>query len=233
MRRLDRDLRRSGRHFATRQHRFLRHKSVRRDGFAARVLSFENQEISDMGTPPVQSCPACGARVTRDQSFCSRCGARLITLALVPTVTVPPRQFSRSPYRIDEGFPAGTVLAQRYRIVTLLGRGGMGEVYRADDLLLGQPVALKFLPPAATASESAVSRFRNEVRTARQVSHPNVCRVYDIGEAEGLTYLTMEYIDGEDLASLLRRIGKLPPRCRPGIPRRSCKGIWKTGSESQ
>src|SRR5215469_18492641 len=106
-------------------------------------------------------------------------------------------------------FAPGTVLAQRYRIVYLLGRGGMGEVYRADDLLLGQPVALKFLPAAATASESAVSRFRNEVRTARQVSHPNVCRVYDIGEVEGLTYLTMEYIDGEDLASLLRRIGKL------------------------
>jgi serine/threonine protein kinase len=119
-------------------------------------------------------------------------------------------------------FAPGTVLAQRYRIIYLLGRGGMGEVYRADDLVLGQPVALKFLP---AASETALSRFRNEVRTARQVSHPNVCRVYDIGEADGLTYLSMEYVDGEDLASLLRRIGKLPQDKALEIARQLCAGL--------
>ena len=102
-------------------------------------------------------------------------------------------------------FPPGTLLAQRYRIVILLGRGGMGEVYRANDLLLGQTVALKFLPVQWTSDEATLARFRNEVRIARQISHPNVCRVYDIGEAEGTTYLSMEYVDGEDLASLLRR----------------------------
>jgi serine/threonine protein kinase len=122
-------------------------------------------------------------------------------------------------------FPPGTVLAQRYRIVHLLGRGGMGEVYRADDVFLGQPVALKFLPPATTANASALNRFRNEVRTARQVSHPHVCRVYDIGEAEGLTYLSMEYVDGEDLASLLRRIGKLPQDKALEITRQLCAGL--------
>jgi serine/threonine protein kinase len=122
-------------------------------------------------------------------------------------------------------FASGTVLGQRYRIVHLLGRGGMGEVYRADDLLLGQPVALKFLPAAATANVSALNRFRNEVRTARQVSHPSVCRVYDIGEAEGLTYLSMEYVDGEDLASLLRRIGKLPEEKALEIARQLCAGV--------
>jgi hypothetical protein len=122
-------------------------------------------------------------------------------------------------------FPPGAILAQRYRIVHLLGRGGMGEVYRADDLLLEQPVALKFLPSAATASASLLSRFRNEVRTARQVSHPNVCRVHDIGEAEGLTYLSMEYVDGEDLASLLRRIGKLPQDKALEIARQLCAGL--------
>ena len=122
-------------------------------------------------------------------------------------------------------FAPGNVLGQRYRIVHMLGRGGMGEVYRADDLLLGQPVALKFLPAAATANASASSRFRNEVRTARQVSHPNVCRVYDIGEADGLTYLSMEYVDGEDLASLLRRIGKLPQDKALEIARQLCAGL--------
>src|SRR5215831_4494768 len=119
-------------------------------------------------------------------------------------------------------FAPGTVLAQRYRIIYLLGRGGMGEVYRADDLVLGQPVALKFLP---AASDAALTRFRNEVRTARQVSHPNVCRVYDIGEADGLTYLSMEYVDGEDLASLLRRIGKIPQDKALEIAWQLCAGL--------
>ena len=100
----------------------------------------------------------------------------------------------------EEGrFPIATVLAQRYRIVSLLGRGGMGEVYRADDLMLDQPVALKFLPEAVPADEAALARFRNEVRIARQVSHPNVCRVYDIGESDGLHSFRWRYVDGEDL----------------------------------
>ena len=86
----------------------------------------------------------------------------------------------------------------------------MGEVYRADDLTLGQPVALKFLPDEAAREQGLVERFKNEVRIARRVSHPNVCRVYDVGEVEGHTFFTMEYVDGEDLASLLRRIGRLP-----------------------
>ena len=119
-------------------------------------------------------------------------------------------------------FAPGTVLAQRYRIIYLLGRGGMGEVYRADDLVLRQPVALKFLP---AAGDAALSLFRNEVRTARQISHPNVCRVYDIGETDGLTYLSMEYVDGEDLASLLRRIGKLPQEKALEIARQLCAGL--------
>jgi serine/threonine protein kinase len=82
-------------------------------------------------------------------------------------------------------------------------------IYRAYDLILDQDVALKFLPAGFACSAAALDRFRNEVRLARQVSHPNVCRVYDIGEIEAAPFLTMEYVDGEDLASLLRRIGRL------------------------
>jgi serine/threonine-protein kinase len=126
----------------------------------------------------------------------------------------------------DEGrFPLGTVLAQRYRIAGRLGKGGMGEVYKATDLMLGQAVALKFLPQGIAANAPALERFRNEVRLARQVSHPNVCRVYDIGEIEGAPFLTMEYVDGEDLASLLRRIGRLPPDKALDIARRLCAGL--------
>ena len=97
------------------------------------------------------------------------------------------------------------MLAGRYRIAGLLGRGGMGEVYRATDLTLGQVVALKFLPEATARDERALARFYNEVRIARQVAHPNVCRVYDIGQVEGLHYISMEYVDGEDLGSLDQR----------------------------
>jgi len=119
----------------------------------------------------------------------------------------------------------GTLLAERYRIVAKLGAGGMGEVYRADDLVLGQTVALKFLPVEATDNPRALDRFRNEVRIARQVSHPNVCRVYDLGEINGQLYLSMEYVDGEDLGVLLRRIGRLPDAKALEIARKLCAGL--------
>jgi len=113
----------------------------------------------------------------------------------------------------------------RYQILGLLGRGGMGEVYRAEDLSLGQSVALKFLPDYVAADADRLARFRTEVSVARQVSHPNVCRVYDIGEAEGHVFLSMEYVDGEDLASLLRRIGRLAPDKAAEMARQLCAGL--------
>ena len=94
---------------------------------------------------------------------------------------------------VEEGrFVPGTLLVGRYRIIALLGRGGMGEVYRATDLTLGQSVALKFLPADASRDVRLLERFHGEVRMARQVPHPNVCRVYDIGEVEGTPFLSME-----------------------------------------
>ena len=127
---------------------------------------------------------------------------------------------------IDHGrFPPGTIVADRYRIIGLLGRGGMGEVFRADDLRLGQPVALKFLPVSLERDPVRLAQFHNEVRTARQVSHNNVCRVYDIGEVDGQHFLTMEFVDGEDLSSLLRRIGRLPEDKATEIGRQICAGL--------
>ena len=101
----------------------------------------------------------------------------------------------------------------------------MGEVYRADDLKLGQPVALKFLPPGLESSPERLQRFLGEVRTARQVSHTNVCRIYDASEADGHHFLSMEYIDGEDLASLLRRIGHVPKDKAIQVARQLCAGL--------
>src|SRR4051794_26106191 len=104
----------------------------------------------------------------------------------------------------------GTIVAARYRISSLLGSGGMGEVYRADDLKLGQAVALKFLPAALAHHSVLLANLHDEVRLGRQVSHPNVCRIYDIADWNATHFVAMEFVDGEDLARLLRRIGRLP-----------------------
>jgi hypothetical protein len=122
-------------------------------------------------------------------------------------------------------FLPGTKVASRYRIVSMLGRGGMGEVYRADDLRLGQTVALKFLPPELAKDAKRLEYFRNEVRLARQISHPNVCRVYDIGEVDGQHFISMEYIDGEDLKVLLHRIGRVPVDKGVQIAQQLCAGL--------
>ncbi len=122
-------------------------------------------------------------------------------------------------------FTPGELLAGRYRIIAPLGKGGMGEVYRADDTRLGQPVALKFLPAALAADPSRLDRLVDEVRIGRQIAHPNVCRLYDIAEADGHHFMVMEYVDGEDLASLLRRIGRLPGDKALEISRGVCAGL--------
>ncbi len=122
-------------------------------------------------------------------------------------------------------FTPGQILAERYRVVALAGRGGMGEVFRAEDLKLGQIVAMKFLPERLSQDAAALERFHAEVRNARQVSHPNVCRVFDIGETDGALFLTMEYVDGEDLASVVRRVGRLSPDKATEIARQICAGL--------
>src|SRR5215469_9791554 len=140
------------------------------------------------------------------------------------TVAILSRTASSS--TTEEGrFVPGTLLSGRYRVIALLGRGGMGEVYRATDLMLGQSVALKFLPEEAARDQRLLERFHSEVRIARQVSHPNVCRVYDIGEHAGMPFLSMEYVDGEDLASLLTRISRLPANKALETARKICAGL--------
>src|ERR1700758_3572299 len=188
----------------------------------------------------MSTCSSCGTDVPAAGRFCSACGAPagnsdgVATLDFATaTSPLPQRTPSASASRpsssaeyLSEGrFLPGRLLAGRYRIIALLGKGGMGEVYRADDLTLGQPVAMKFLPDEAADDQGLLERFRNEVRMARRVSHPNVCRVYDVGEVDGHTFFTMEYIDGEDHASLLRRIGRLPPDKAVEISRELCAGL--------
>jgi len=123
------------------------------------------------------------------------------------------------------GFSPGTIIAGRYRLVALLGRGGMGDVYRADDLTLRHPVALKFLPAPMADDPARAARLRAEVRVARGITNPHVCRVHDIAEVNGEWFMTMEYVDGEDLRCLLKRIGRVPPEKALDIARQLCAGV--------
>jgi hypothetical protein len=196
-------------------------------------------------------CAGCGASVPLKGTVCLSCGRPLqteIVAAATPeqmtvapdAATVMPEPAGRTPAHersssagwlssadsISHGrFAPGAILDNRFRLIGLLGKGGMGEVYRADDLRLGQPVALKFLPAAVAHDAARLAQIHNEVRTARQISHPNLCRVYNIGEAEGQLFLSMEYVDGEDLASSLRRIGRFAEDKALDISRQLCAGL--------
>jgi len=189
-------------------------------------------------------CSSCGEAIDTDSGAtllgdeASLEGPTIAPTSSAPRKTTPLHLSPRTP-RLSSGsnpasssdpigggrFTPGQIIAQRYRVVALAGRGGMGEVYRAEDLTLGQVVALKFLPEVLTQDSAALARFHAEVRTARQVSHPNVCRVFDIGDTDGTLFLTMEYVDGEDLASVVRRIGRLSQDKAAEIARQICAGL--------
>jgi tetratricopeptide (TPR) repeat protein len=120
-------------------------------------------------------------------------------------------------------FAPGEVFAGRYRMIARIGRGGMGDVWRADDLVLNTPVALKLLYSTAPADRE---RILHEVRVSRQITHPSVCRVFDVGEAAGgIVFYSMELVRGEDLAAFVRRVGRLPAEKVIDIARQLCNGL--------
>jgi predicted Ser/Thr protein kinase len=172
-------------------------------------------------------CPSCNRAISTPGRFCPECGAELPAPPGHPTMSAPdtPPSSRPSSSSVHGRFEPGTRLGVRYRVVGLLGRGGMGEVYRADDLELNQSVALKFLPEKVARSAGDLARLRQEVRVARQIAHPNVCRTYDIAEADGQVFVVMEYVDGEDLASVLRRLGRPTPDKALEIARQLCLGL--------
>src|SRR5262245_42568443 len=178
-------------------------------------------------------CTQCAHEIPEGGRFCPACGspAPEVARAAQPAAagstqaTTIDSDGATSSWTPHGRFEPGTRLGTRYRIVALLGKGGMGEVYRADDLELGQSVALKFLVAEKAARPGMLTQFRSEVRTARLIAHPNVCRVYDIGEADGHVFLSMEYIDGEDLASVLRRMGRPTSDKAVEIARQICMGL--------
>lgn len=160
-------------------------------------------------------CPSCAFEVSDSNRYCPSCGRELVRRTPSSPFSSPTidelQTFTSLPVPILQArFVPGMLLADRYRIVAPVGHGGMGEVYRAEDLRLGQTVALKFLPKRSSQDASAWEQIHGEVRIARQISHPNICRVFDIEESSDGPFIAMEFIDGEDLKSLLTRIGRLP-----------------------
>jgi serine/threonine protein kinase len=117
---------------------------------------------------------------------------------------------------------AGTLLANRYRIINKLGEGGMGTVYQAEDQWIGQSVAIKLL---RSGHNEDLGTLSEEVKLARQVTHPNVCRVFDLAIHEGTQFLTMEYVAGDHLGSLLRRVGRLAPERANDVAQQICAGL--------
>jgi serine/threonine protein kinase/CheY-like chemotaxis protein len=154
--------------------------------------------------PRDSDCPSCYRPNPPGKRFCDHCGTSLTAPSKfsnqeAQTLLARPQKLSR-----------GTVFAGRYEIIAELGEGGMGSVFRALDVKLNEEVALKMLHSEIAGDASLVERFRNEVRLARKISHKNVCRLFDLQEDDGILYIAMEYVPGEDLDSLIRRRGPLP-----------------------
>jgi eukaryotic-like serine/threonine-protein kinase len=126
---------------------------------------------------------------------------------------------------------AGSVLAGRYRIIRSLGEGGMGAVYKAHDLEVDRLVAIKVIRPELACDPQILQRFKQELVLARQVTHRNVVRIFDIGAAENLKFISMEFIEGRELAALLEDAGKLPPKQAVEIMLQVCRGLEVAHSE--
>jgi serine/threonine protein kinase/tetratricopeptide (TPR) repeat protein len=163
------------------------------------------------------SCPKCQTDNPDTQRFCGDCGTQLPStekIAVTETIEAPKEELTR-----------GSTLANRYEIIEELGKGGMGRVYRVEDTKLKQEIALKLIKPEIASDKKTIERFRNELKTARMISHKNVCRMFDLGEAEGAHFITMEYVRGEDLKNLIRKMGQLSAGQVLSIAKQVCEGL--------
>ncbi len=161
-------------------------------------------------------CLKCDFENPENTRFCGQCGSTLAEAGEPQTQTL------QTPL---EQLRIGSVFADRYQIIEELGIGGMGIVYKVYDTEINEKMALKLLHPAISAEEKMIERFRNEIKTARKISHRNICRLHDLGEKEGTRYITMEYVPGEDLKSSIRRMGPLSAGKAVFIAKQVCEGL--------
>jgi serine/threonine protein kinase/Tfp pilus assembly protein PilF len=162
-------------------------------------------------------CPKCQTDNPSDSKYCKKCATPLPSLRkaeVTKTIEAPKEELTR-----------GTTFADRYEIIEELGKGGMGKVYRVEDTELKQEIALKLIKPEISADKKTIERFRNELKIARNIRHKHVCGMYDLGEKEGAYFITMEYIRGEDLKNLIRKMGQLSAGQSITIAKQVCDGL--------
>jgi len=164
-------------------------------------------------------CPKCQGDNPSDSKYCKECATPLppseeISVAHTETLETP-----------KEELTTGSTFAGRYQIIEELGKGGMGKVYKALDKEIKGKVALKLIKPEVASDEKTIERFRNELKTARDIAHKNVCRMYDLNKEEGTYYISMEYVSGEDLKKLIRKMGQLSPGQAILIAKQVCDGL--------
>jgi eukaryotic-like serine/threonine-protein kinase len=170
-------------------------------------------------------CPQCGTENPTGEIRCRKCTTMLPVLAIEPDVTAPILNksttsgssaatqgvLSNMPPSTIRSFLPGSVIGNRYEILQLLGEGGMGAVYKVRDREVNRLVALKMIRQDLASHPEILARFTQELVLARQVTHRNVIRLFDLGEADGVKFITMDFIEGRDLKSLLLEKGKLAP----------------------
>jgi tetratricopeptide (TPR) repeat protein/tRNA A-37 threonylcarbamoyl transferase component Bud32 len=165
------------------------------------------------------NCPKCHFANTSDSQYCKKCGAQLPgseekPIAQTETLQAPKAELT-----------TGSTYAGRYQIIEELGKGGMGKVYKAHDTEIKEKVALKLIKPEIASDKKTIERFQNELKFARKISHRNVCRMYDLNKEEGNYFITMEYVSGEDLKSLIRRVKQLTVGTAISIAKQMCDGL--------
>jgi serine/threonine protein kinase len=164
-------------------------------------------------------CAKCHFDNPADTFYCGKCGAQLpsakeISISSTKTLETP-----------KEELTTGSMFAGRYQIIEELGKGGMGKVYKVFDTKIKEKVALKLIKPEIASDKETIERFSNELRFARKIAHRNICKMFDLNEAEGTHYITMEYVSGEDLKSMIRMSRQLAIGAAISIAKQVCEGL--------
>ena len=162
-------------------------------------------------------CPKCSTENPETVKFCGECGTQLPSIDEIDV--------TKTMETTKEELTSGVVFAGRYQIIEELGKGGMGRVYRVLDKKLNEEIALKLIKPEIAKDQKTVERFSNELKIARKIGHKNVARMFDLNEEKGTHYITMEYVRGEDLKKLIRKMGQLSVGQAVPIAMQICEGL--------
>jgi serine/threonine protein kinase/Tfp pilus assembly protein PilF len=163
-------------------------------------------------------CPKCQTDNPDKQRFCGDCGTPLPVSEEIP---IPTKTLETA----KEELSTGTTFAKRYQIIEELGKGGMGNVYKANDIEIKEKVAIKLIKPEISLDKKTIERFQNELRFARKIRHKNVCQMYDLSREEGTYYITMEYVEGENLKDMIKMSGQLGVGTAVSIAKQVCEGL--------